>query len=123
MRSWQVKAHTVEPHQARARRAPSGTDHPIYWERSVLPPDALVTLATMQSSPLAARGNTVNISSIIERLLTQQEAADLCGIHLHTIIRARQAGELRFVQRDRLIRIRPSDLQSWLDSHTVGGDA
>lgn len=63
------------------------------------------------------------ITPTIERLLTQQEAADLCGWHLHQIIRARQAGELRSIKRGRSVRIRPSDLASWLDSHTVGGDA
>ena len=58
----------------------------------------------------------------LEQLLTQQQAADLCGIHLHTIIRARRSGELRSIVRGRMVRIRPSDLQAWLDSHAEGGD-
>lgn len=60
---------------------------------------------------------------ISERLLTQQQAAELCGLHLHTIIRARRAGELRYVQIGRAVRIRELDLQDWLSRHTVGGDA
>jgi excisionase family DNA binding protein len=59
---------------------------------------------------------------VLEQLLTQQQAADLCGMHLHSIIRARQAGELRSIVRGRMVRIRPSDLQAWLDSHAQGGD-
>ena len=60
----------------------------------------------------------------IEQLLTQDEAAALVGVHLSTIIRARQAGELRWSNPcGRLVRIRPSDLLRWLDSHTVGGDS
>jgi excisionase family DNA binding protein len=57
----------------------------------------------------------------VEQLLTQPEAAEACGLHLHTIIRARQAGELRYIQIGRAVRIRELDLQAWLDSHTVGG--
>jgi excisionase family DNA binding protein len=59
----------------------------------------------------------------VERLLTQPEAAERCGVHLHTIIRARRAGELRYVQIGRAVRIRELDLAAWLNSHTVGGDS
>jgi len=62
-------------------------------------------------------------TTTLERLLTQQETADLCGVHLHTIIRARRAGELRYVQIGRAVRIRELDVQSWLDSLAVGGEA
>lgn len=58
----------------------------------------------------------------LERLLTQPQAAELCNVHLHTILRARQRGELRSIVRGRLVRIRPSDLEAWLDSYAQGGD-
>lgn len=59
----------------------------------------------------------------LEQLMTRREAAELCSVHPHTLIRATRAGELRVVKRGRLIRYRPSDLQAWLQLHTVGGDA
>lgn len=95
-------------------------DHqPPWWKtrrRDVL----VVRWATSASS----RGKKiVRTTKPIERLLKQQEAADLFKVHVCTLIRARRAGELRVIERGRLIRYRPSDLQSWLDSHTVGGDA
>ena len=62
-------------------------------------------------------------TQVLEQLLTQPEAAAICGVHLHTIIRARRAGELRSIKRGRSVRIRPSDLAAWLDAHTVGGEA
>lgn len=60
-------------------------------------------------------------TATLERLLTQPEAAEVCGVHICTLIRARRAGELRAIQRGRLVRYRPSDLNAWLDSHAVGG--
>lgn len=57
-----------------------------------------------------------------EQLFTQPEAADIARCHLHTIIRARRAGELRYVQFGRAVRIRSGDLQAWIDAHTEGGD-
>lgn len=63
-------------------------------------------------------GKTVEL----ERLLTQQEAASICGVHVCTLIRARRAGELRVVKRGRLVRYRPTDLAAWADSWAVGGD-
>jgi excisionase family DNA binding protein len=61
-------------------------------------------------------------TQVLEQLLTQPEAAAICGVHLQTIIRARRAGELRWIKRGRSVRIRPSDLAAWLEAQTVGGD-
>jgi hypothetical protein len=49
-------------------------------------------------------GKTVEL----ERLLSKQEAAELCGVAVCPLIRARHAGELRVIKRGRLIRYRAS---------------
>ena len=54
---------------------------------------------------------------LAERLLTQPEAAEFVGVHLQTLIRARRAGELRYVQIGRAVRIRPSDLEAVSYTH------
>lgn len=53
------------------------------------------------------------------RLLTQPEAAALCGLHVCTLIRARQKGELRAVKFGRAVRYRESDLALWAQSNLV----
>jgi excisionase family DNA binding protein len=50
-----------------------------------------------------------------EQLLTQDEAASLCGVHIATLIRARRAGELTAVKFGRAVRYRPSDLARWTE--------
>ena len=53
-----------------------------------------------------------NTVPIFERLLTQDQAAELCDLHLHTIIRTRRAGELQDAQIGRAVRIRELDFES-----------
>jgi excisionase family DNA binding protein len=52
-----------------------------------------------------------------ERLLTQPEAAALYGLHVCTLIRARQKGELQAVKFGRAVRYHESDLAAWAESN------
>lgn len=61
--------------------------------------------------------------TINDPVLTRHEAAAYCGVHVATVDRARKAGELRAIVKDRLIRHRVSHLDAWLSSHEIGGDA
>lgn len=49
------------------------------------------------------------------------EAGRLTGLCSETVARACRRGELRHAKVGRAIRIRPADLDAWLQSHSVGG--
>jgi len=50
------------------------------------------------------------------RLLSAEEVATLCGYSRKAIYRAIERGELRATKRCSRWRIRPEDLESWLDA-------
>lgn len=49
------------------------------------------------------------------------EAGRLTGLCSETIARACRRGELRHAKVGRAIRIRPTDLDAWLQSRSIGG--
>ena len=49
-----------------------------------------------------------------EPLLTGQEVADICRVHLRTVRRWIASGELAVIRRGHVVRIEPSDLRSFL---------
>lgn len=56
--------------------------------------------------------------------MTYAEAAKFAGVDASTLRRAAARLELRVVRLGRrTVRITPADLQAWLASHRVGGDA
>jgi excisionase family DNA binding protein len=58
----------------------------------------------------------------VENLLTIGDVADTCRVHAKTVMRAIGRGELRAVRLGErgAYRIRPADLDSWLDALLVG---
>lgn len=53
----------------------------------------------------------------VERLYSQEQIADMFGLHVCTIIRARRAGELRAVKFGRAVRLRESDVLAWIQAN------
>lgn len=51
--------------------------------------------------------------------IQQKDAATLYGIHVCTLIRARKRGELQALKFGRTVRYRVSELERWIDAHTV----
>ena len=49
-----------------------------------------------------------------EPLLTSQEVADICRVHLRTVRRWIASGELAVIRRGHVVRIEPSALRSFL---------
>lgn len=55
----------------------------------------------------------------MERLLSPAEVAELIPIGYHAILRAIRAGELRASRLRGHYAIRPSDLESWVESNVA----
>jgi excisionase family DNA binding protein len=52
----------------------------------------------------------------MQKLLTENEVAELIGITRVTIWKHRRAGRLRFLKVGRVIRYRPEDVAAFLDA-------
>ena len=66
---------------------------------------------------VADSSSTPAIATLLERLLTYQEAADRIGVSVRTIRRAVDAGELPYVRfGHRPPRIGEDDLIAWVNS-------
>lgn len=63
--------------------------------------------------------------SVSPELLTREQAAEYLGLRPQTLAIWGMNGRynLRFVKVGRLCKYRKSDLDKWLESRTVGGDA
>lgn len=55
-------------------------------------------------------------SPALEPLYDQDHIARMFNLHVHTIIRARRAGELRAYKIGRAVRLAESDVASWLEA-------
>jgi hypothetical protein len=51
--------------------------------------------------------------------IQQKDATALYGIHVCSLIRARKRGELQALKFGRTVRYRVSELERWIDAHTV----
>ena len=69
------------------------------------------------------KGELSMSATAVEKLLNDDQAADLLGIRPQTLAVWRMTGRhsLPFVRVGRAVRYRMSDLLAWLDSRTVGG--
>ena len=56
------------------------------------------------------------VPALAFRLLSAEEVATLCGYSRKAIYRAIERGELRATKRCSRWRIRPEDVESWLDA-------
>jgi excisionase family DNA binding protein len=58
-----------------------------------------------------------------ERLLCPREVADATRLSYHAVLRAIHRGELRAFRLCQRIRLRPSDVQEWIDANRVAAGA
>jgi excisionase family DNA binding protein len=62
-----------------------------------------------------------NVSVMVEKLYSPEEAADLLGISLRTMRTMIKREEIRHVRIGRLVRISDGDLQTFIDNRKRGG--
>ena len=62
-----------------------------------------------------------NVSLMVEKLYSPEEAADLLGISLRTMRTTIKRGEIRHIRIGRLVRISDGDLQTFIDNRKHGG--
>jgi excisionase family DNA binding protein len=55
----------------------------------------------------------------MERMLTEQDVAELLGITVRAIRRLRSERRIRYVKAGRSVRFRPADVDAYLDRQTV----
>jgi len=59
-------------------------------------------------------------TGILERLLTDQEAAPYVGYKVQTLRNLRFLGRgPRYLKLGKAVRYRPSDLRDWVDAHVI----
>ena len=57
-----------------------------------------------------------------DQLLTLQQVADRLQVSMSTIRRLADAGDLKLVRIGRNLRVRPDDLQTYIEANIIKGD-